>query len=162
MEQALYLLDVDLLRSEGFLCAQFDAQPLLHLVKIIESVIAEYKPTAILTHSPSEVNIDHRLVFEAVEVACRPVAGKQGLSIYSFEVVCSGSFKFTNDFHPNYFVDITDFWQKKIEAWAVYSGEARAFPFPRSNKGLEVLANYRGMQAGIEMAEAYRLNRCVI
>lgn len=159
MKRALKFLDVKLLRSEGYYCTQFDSLPLLKLVKSIEDVIHHYKPSTILTHSPSEVNIDHRLVFEAVEVACRPVIREKSISVYSFEVVCSGSFKFINSFNPNYYVDITKFFEKKIEAWQLYTGEARPFPFPRSNQGLKVLANYRGMQVGVEYAEAYHLNR---
>ena len=51
------------------------------------------------------------------------------------------------------------FGRKKLFAWRCYEGEERPFPFPRSDKGLEVLANYRGMQSGIRLAEAFKLLR---
>lgn len=162
MKKALDVLGLKLVDYQRNWCTQFDTLPLLKLVKNIESVIQEYKPTTILTHSPSEVNIDHKITYEAVEVACRPALGKSSISIYSFEVVCSGSFKFKSTFSPNYFVNIMDYWDKKIKAWHEYAGETREFPFPRSDKGLEVLSNYRGMQVGLIQVEAYELCRAIV
>jgi hypothetical protein len=40
-----------------------------------------------------------------------------------------------------------------------YKTEIDAFPFPRSEKGIKVLANFRGMQAGFEYAEAFETIR---
>ena len=33
--------------------------------------------------------------------------------------------------------------------------------FVRSEKGIKILANYRGMQSSLEYAEAFQLKKCV-
>ncbi|GDX68612.1 LmbE family protein [Anaerolineae bacterium] len=143
-------------------CCQFDTLPQLTLTKEIEQVMDRFKPTILLTHNPSEVNIDHRVTYDAVEAACRPTRSSVPRQIYTFEIVCSGSWTFETTFKPNVFVDVSQFWEKKLKAWHCYSGEVRPFPFPRSDIGLETLAHYRGMQVALLKAEAFRLMRAVI
>ncbi len=143
-------------------CCQFDTLPQITLTKEIEAIMHQFRPTILFTHNPSEVNIDHRLTYEAVEAACRPTRSFIPSQIYTFEVRCSGNWTVETTFKPNVFVDVTAFWEKKIAAWHCYAGEARPFPFPRSDVGLETLAHYRGMQVAIDKAEAFRLMRAVI
>ena len=143
-------------------CCQFDTLPQITLTKEIEAIMHQFRPTILFTHNPSEVNIDHRLAYEAVEAACRPTRSFIPSQIYTFELICSGNWTFETTFKPNVFVDVTAFWEKKIAAWHCYAGEARPFPFPRSDVGLETLAHYRGMQVAIDKAEAFRLMRAVI
>ena len=160
-ERALSILGIQQVRYARRLCTQFDTYPLLSIVKEIEEELETFRPTMLFTHNPSEVNIDHRITFEAVEVACRPTRDCVPQSIYTFEIVCSGGWKFLPTFRPNVFVDVNEFWEKKMEAWHAYQGEARPFPFPRSDEGLETLAKYRGMAVGLERAEAFYLARCL-
>ena len=158
---ALRLLGIDAAHFGTRLCCQFDQLPLLSIVKEIEERMAKFRPTMVFTHNPAEVNIDHRLTFEAVEVACRPSSTATPAEIYAFEIVCSGNWTFDRTFKPNVFVDIERYWEKKLAAWKCYEGEDRPFPFPRSVEGLKTLAQYRGMSAGLEKAEAFRLQRAV-
>ena len=46
-----------------------------------------------------------------------------------------------------------------MKAWSKFKNENHKLPHPRSNKGIEILARYRGMQSGLEFAEAFRLER---
>lgn len=144
------------------LCGQFDSYPLISIVKDIERKLESYKPDILLTHNPSEVNIDHRLTYEAVEVACRPTRDFIPDEIYTFEIPCSGSWTFESTFRPNVFVDISEHWDTKLKAWSCYDGEARPFPFPRSVEGLKTIAQYRGLMSNLKMAEAFRLVREVV
>lgn len=144
------------------LCGQFDQYPLLSLVKDIEETLENFCPDILLTHNPAEVNIDHRICYEAVEIACRPTRLYIPSEIYTFEIPCSGSWTFDSVFKPNVFVDIADFWESKLIAWDCYRGEDRPFPFPRSKEGLFALAQYRGMMSNLRLAEAFRLVRKII
>lgn len=161
-ERALASLGVHETRFGERLCCQFDQVPIIALAKEIESEIDRFRPTLLLTHNPSEVNIDHRLTYEAVEIACRPTRPHTPREIYAFEIVCSGSWTFDSAFKPNVFVDVSRFWKAKLDAWHCYDGESRPFPFPRSDLGLETQARYRGMAGGLEMAEAFRLLRRIV
>lgn len=141
---------------------QFDTVPMIKLAKEIETHLERFRPTILLTHNPCEVSIDHRLTFRAVETACRPTRASVPREIYTFEIVCSGRWTFSDAFKPNTFVDIEEVWEKKLEAWHCYKGESRPFPFPRSDTGLETLARYRGMACGLEKAEGFQLVRKVV
>lgn len=144
------------------LCGQFDTYPLISIVKDIERKMAQFKPDLLFTHNPAEVNIDHRLTYEAVEVACRPTRDFIPAQIYTFEIPCSGSWTFESAFKPNVFVDVSEYWDQKLAAWACYEDEARPFPFPRSNEGLKTLAGYRGMMSNVNKAEAFRMVRMIV
>jgi len=161
-KQALKVLGIDDYTFGERYCAQFDNDALISLTKEIEEKMKNFKPDILLTHNPSEVNIDHRLTYEAVEVACRPTRPFIPKEIYTFEIPCSGSWKFDSSFNPNVFIDVKNVWQEKMDAWHCYKGESRPFPFPRSDIGIETMAKYRGMMCGLEKAEAFRLVRGVV
>ena len=161
-KKALSALGVSGYEFGNRLCGQFDSYPLISIVKDIETRIEKFKPQILFTHNPSEVNIDHRLAYEAVEVACRPTRGFIPEQIYTFEIPCSGSWTFESAFKPNVFVDISAHWDAKLSAWSCYEGEARAFPFPRSDEGLNTIALYRGLMSNLTMAEAFRLVRMIV
>jgi len=160
-EAAIKILGVQEVKYGERLCTQFDKYPLLSLVKEIESFMEEFKPTMLFTHNPSEVNIDHRITHEAIETACRPTRSWIPKEIYTFEIICSNSFKFMSGFNPNVFVDISNEWDTKLKAWSYYQGESRVFPFPRSDKGLEMLSHFRGMYVCMEKVEAFSLMRMI-
>ncbi|MDO8527706.1 MAG: PIG-L family deacetylase [Deltaproteobacteria bacterium] len=141
---------------------QFDTLPIIGITKEIEYHLERFKPTILLTHNPSEVSVDHRITYQAVEAACRPTRDFVPKEIYTFEIVCSGGWTFDSTFKPNTYVDITPFWENKLHAWHLYKGEDRPFPFPRSDTGLETLSQYRGMASGLQKAEAFRLVRKVV
>ncbi len=159
---ALNLLGINKVHYENQYCCRFDSLDILDLVKLVECQIVDFNPTHIFTHNPIEVNVDHRITFRVVETATRPKPGLALREVYSFEIPCSGNWTFDDSFKPNLYVDVKEVWDQKIAAWNFYEGEARDFPFPRSVKGLETMAQYRGMQAGLELAEGLRLLRGVV
>jgi len=159
---ALQVLGITNCEFGARFCGQFDTYPLISIVKDIERKMEQFKPHLLFTHNLAEVNIDHRLSYEAVEVACRPTRDFIATQIYTFEIPCSGSWTFESSFKPNVFVEIDEHWERKIAAWACYQGEARPFPFPRSIEGLKTLAQYRGMMSNLSLAEAFRMERMII
>jgi hypothetical protein len=60
-------------------------------------------------------------------------------------------------FIPNYFVDISEFFDKKLEIMQVYQSELGEHPFPRSNRNIQALATFRGATVGVNYAEAFQL-----
>ena len=53
-------------------CCRMDTVPLIDHTKLIEKYIQKFKPNRIFTHSPLDLNVDHRLTFQAVMTATRP------------------------------------------------------------------------------------------
>ena len=62
-----------------------------------------------------------------------------------------------SSFWPNWYVDITDQWERKLKALNVYQQEMRPWPHSRSCEAVEHLARLRGSQIGRHYAEAFTL-----
>jgi len=137
-----------------------DSIKILNIIKLIENAKNFISPNIVYTHSNSDLNHDHRLVYEAVITAFRPQPKEIWDTILSFEVPSStdyGNFQLNKNFKPNYFVNIEKTWKKKLAALKCYNMEMKKYPHPRSYKGLEILSELRGMQNGMKMAEAFQI-----
>lgn len=139
----------------------FDSVPLLKITKKVEEYIKKIKPDIVYTHFENDLNIDHRLVFQAVMTACRPCNGFCPREIFAFEVLSSTEWQAGEGkkFSPNFYVDIEKFIGKKKAAMEKYASELRDYPHSRSLEGIEVIAKYRGIESGMKLAEAFRLIR---
>lgn len=147
---------------EAFPDNKFDSVPLLDIVKRIEKTLYEIKPNIVYTHFGEDLNIDHRLTFQAVLTACRPQPKFFVKKILSFEVPSSTEWQAKSKksvFCPNHYNDINEFINKKISAMKFYAGELRPYPHPRSKQGIKTLAQYRGMEAGYKHAESFQVVR---
>jgi len=141
---------------------KFDTVPLLDIVKAIEKHTQKINPEVIYTHHFGDLNIDHQLTHKAVITATRPIGDKFPKRILSFETLSSTEWNLqdtNNIFTPNVFVDISKTFDKKIESMKCYKSEIRDYPHPRSLKGIKVLAQKRGLEAGLNFAEAFCLLR---
>lgn len=153
--------------NEEFLCEfkdnSFDKEIFLNIVKAIEKYVDFIKPSIIFTHHYGDLNIDHRLTFEAVQTATRPMKECSVKELYCFETVSSTEWNFIaqDKFVPNYFVNIEDTLKDKIKAIKCYESEMRSYPHPRSIEGLEVCAKRWGTVAGCNYAEAFEIIRKV-
>lgn len=135
----------------------------LDLVQFIEGCIEDWKAEAIITHHPSDTNIDHQETSHAANAACRLFQRKEGVprlkEFLYMEAPSSTEWTLDsseNRFLPNTFVEIGEEGiAKKIEALSVYAGVMRPYPHPRSEEALKGLAAYRGSQAGVNYAEAF-------
>lgn len=142
---------------------QFDKLPLLNWIVVIEGNIKAIKPDIIFTHYEKDLNIDHRITYQAVITAARPQPGCCVKEIYSFEVLSSTEWAFPTSFSPDVFYDITDYISiKEKTLMAHYEDEMREYPHPRSRMGIDVLASYRGMQCGCRYAEAFKTVRRIL
>ncbi|MFA6405689.1 MAG: PIG-L family deacetylase [Candidatus Paceibacterota bacterium] len=141
---------------------QFDSVSLLSITKIVEKYINKIKPEVIYTHHGGDLNIDHQLTFQSVLTACRPQPGFFVKSIFTFETPSSTEWAnkdFGKTFIPNFYNNISDFIDRKIEILRIYKDEMRSYPHPRSYEGVQILAKFRGMTVGYKYAEAFEVIR---
>lgn len=131
----------------------------LEITKKIEDLIEEYQPSTVFTHSQYDINIDHRILYNATITATRPVKGCKVKDVISFEVPSSTEWYFPSKFSPNIFVDISKEMPAKIKALEAYQNEIRRFPHPRSSEALEIISKRWGTVAGFMAAEAFSLVR---
>jgi LmbE family N-acetylglucosaminyl deacetylase len=143
---------------------RMDSMDLLDIVKILEGYILKYKPSLIFTHHAGDVNIDHKILHDAVIVACRPQPNNVVKELLFFEVPSSTEWRPASSgihFAPNYFYNVSEYISKKLAALSVYESEMRSFPHPRSVDAVNHLARWRGASVGCDAAEAFMLGRCI-
>ena len=141
---------------------RLDSVAFLEVVKTVEKAIEAIRPAIVYTHHGGDLNIDHRITHRATVTACRPYPGQPVRRLLFFEVASStewGAGSAGPSFVPNWFQDITPTWPSKKRALEAYKSEMRSWPHPRSHKGVEYLARWRGASVGVELAEAFMLGR---
>ena len=140
-----------------------DKIPLLKIVKKIEQKIKDYRPDTIITHYSHCLNIDHKITYEAVITACRPLIGLSVKKILSFEIPSSTDWALYKgkNFQPNYFIDISEHLKNKINLIKFYKEELRSYPHSRSIPSIKALASVRGVSCGVKYAEGFYLNRFI-
>ncbi len=124
------------------------------LVGMLDSVIREYQPAAVLTHSKVDFHNDHLLIFNA----CQPT---QRLSYFDFF-----SYHPTNcrpvpiAFHPTAYVDVSETIDAKMHAIAAHASQF-------GGRGLDTemyreFAHVQGRMIGVPYAEGLDPIRMVL
>lgn len=160
-EKACQILGISGITKMDFPDNRLDSCELLDLVKAIERCLEKVQPEIIYTHCNCDLNIDHRLVHQAVLTACRPLPTSTVREIYGFEILSSTGWlgpKYSN-FSPALYVDIEKVYGNKQRALEAYAAEMREEPHARSMEAVEVLARHRGYSVGMAMAEAFEIYR---
>ena len=139
-------------------------QPLHEVNARISKVVNDFNPHIVLCPYPDR-HIDHRLVFDSVMVATRPVGvGKDIEIIAAYETLSETHWNAPHiepNFTPNWVVDISDHISKKLNALECYKSQISEFPGPRSIEAVEALAIFRGTQAGFGYGEGFHIVRMI-
>jgi LmbE family N-acetylglucosaminyl deacetylase len=162
-QRALKVLGVSNFHQFGFPDNKMDTVALLDVTQAIEGVIQSSKPDIIYTHFMHDLNVDHQITHKAVMTACRPQSWSSVMKIFSFEVLSSTEWNSPSlsAFKPQYIVDISNYWDKKLASLKCYTEEMRVFPHSRSYECVEALAILRGATNGVKMAEAFFVERII-
>ncbi|MGH7003095.1 MAG: PIG-L deacetylase family protein [Alphaproteobacteria bacterium] len=140
-----------------------DSIPLLNVVRRVEAFLTEHPATTVYTHHLGDLNLDHRIVAQAVLTACRPLPGAKIGTVLAGEVLSSSEWGPPGErFVPDTHLEITRQLERKRAALSCYTAELRDFPHPRSMRALESLAHLRGSEAGVTAAEAFITLRRVL
>ena len=141
-----------------------DDQPLHEVNGRISKIVNEFSPHIIFCPYPDR-HVDHRLVFNSVMVATRPVGVGRGIEIVAtYETLSETHWNAPHiepNFTPNWVVDITKQIDKKLDALRCYKSQISNFPGPRSIEAVEALAKFRGTQAGFGYGEGFHIVRMV-
>lgn len=119
----------------------------VELIGAIESVIQEFKPEIIFTHSLHDRHQDHRAVHEATLRAARTIG----------TILCYEGPSATPEFQPTFFVDIGDYIDVKIESIKEHWDQhTKPYVQPERVRGTAI---FRGGQAGCRYAEGFEIVR---
>ena len=138
--------------------ALLDKLPLAELIKEISFVFNDFKPEEIFLPHWNDIHSDHRVTFEASIACSKSFRNPQIRNIFAYETLSETEFSYkSNDsFNPNYFIDISNFLEKKIEIISTFQSEISDFPFPRSIEMIRSLSKIRGSRCGCKAAESFQ------
>ncbi len=128
----------------------------------LEEYYNTVKPDILYTNFYGDNNQDHRAAFSAVRVVMRASAAYKVSKVLMYEVPSSTDQSppiKEASFNPNFYVNIGNYWQKKVEAFRCYTREKKEMPHPRSEEALRALAVRRGVEAGFPLAEGFIILR---
>lgn len=133
---------------------------LIKMVPEISKVFIEVQPDTIYSLNRSDAHSDHRVVFDAVMACTKSFRYPFIKKVLMYECLSETEFAPAlpeKTFIPNYYVNVTDFMDEKINIMQIFESELGAHPFPRSIENIKALATYRGASVGVNYAEAFQL-----
>lgn len=156
--EALAILGVTEAQLEHFPDNAMDTVPLLEVARVVSERVEATEPDTVLTHSLTDLNIDHRLTAEAALIASRPQPGSPVRRVLHFEVPSATGWRpSATPFDPRFHVDVSAFVEDKLTALRCYDAEMRAWPHARSYEAVEALMRWRGASVGVAAAEAFEV-----
>lgn len=142
----------------GLPTGDLDQVPLRNIIESFYDVIQEVKPEIIYVNFSNDVHSDHKIVFQALTSASKNFHFPFIKKILMYETPSETDYSYENKvFSPNYFVDITEHMDKKLEIFSLYKSEIMKDNFPRSTKSIKALAQFRGCRIGVQFAEAFEV-----
>lgn len=140
------------------------AEPVHVLNGKISKAIKDASPDVVLCPFPDR-HVDHRVIFDSVMVATRPVGDARKIKLLAaYETLSETHWNAPHIepmFAPTWVVDITKHIDAKLRALACYKSQVTPFPGPRSVEAAEALAKFRGTQAGFAFGEGFQVIRAV-
>lgn len=128
----------------------------------ISEVVNSIKPDEVYIPHRGDMQIDHQMVVDAAMVAVRPRGNNYPKRVYAYETLSETGWNIpniVNEFIPTVYEDITDTYEVKLEAMAIFESQLFVFPEARSIGAIEALAKYRGATVSVKAAEAFSLVR---
>ena len=124
----------------------------------ISNIINEIKPNTIILPYRYDIHSDHNIVNNWINSCTKSFRYPFIKRVLAMETLSETDFASADKgFNPNYFIDISEFLDEKIEIMKVYKSEIGEHPFPRSVENIKALATLRGATAGVRYAEAFEL-----
>ncbi|KQY73272.1 PIG-L family deacetylase [Ensifer sp. T173] len=163
--QAHALLGVEETFWLGFEAAGLDLAGHSAVNSALSDLVRLLSPETVLLPFPGDIHRDHQLAFLSALVASRPHQESFPHRILAYETLSETNWNapyLTPGFTPNVFVDISSYFEKKLEAMQCFASQIRSPPHERSTRTLSALAQLRGATVMSEAAEAFVLVRWML
>ncbi|MCP5463710.1 MAG: PIG-L family deacetylase [Deltaproteobacteria bacterium] len=165
IKTAANLYGFDQVKRLGFATTKLDTLPVGELVAAMSKAFQEIKPTVVYAPYPGDVHTDHRFVFDAVNACSKSFRYPFIKEVLCYETISETEFNLdpmASSFKPNRFVNIENHLDQKINIMKTFASELGEFPFPRSEKVIRAMAEWRGSMIGTKAAEAQMILKEVI
>jgi LmbE family N-acetylglucosaminyl deacetylase len=164
INQVADVIGVEAVYKLDFPTTKLDSFPLSELVQKMGRAVSEFKPEILYLPNRSDAHSDHRVTFDAVMTCTKSFRYPYVKRVLMYECLSETEFAPALSealFLPNYFVDVTPFFQEKLALLEIYRSELDEHPFPRSWRNVEALAVFRGANCGVCYAEAFQVLKFV-
>ena len=167
VQDAMSILNVDdfhLVHDQPDNNRDLDAKPLHSLIEIIESTstvsLEKIEPTMVAIPTIFSHHQDHVHVHNACIAALRPISTPVSDIVLSYEAPEHSRWSAAGVFEPNFFVEIDDVIDQKIQAFSKYKSQIR--PGGRDADSIRNQAKYRGQEVGKNLCEAFYVHRFIL
>ncbi|MDC1317219.1 PIG-L family deacetylase [Flavobacteriaceae bacterium] len=130
------------------------------IIPEVSDIFRKIEPNVIYCVNRTDAHSDHKYTFESIMACTKSFRFPSIKKVLLYECISETEFAPAipeRIFQPNYFVDISKYFHKKIDIMKIYESELDEHPFPRSLKNIEALSVFRGATAGVYYAEAFQL-----
>ncbi len=137
-----------------------DSSSINKIIPEVSGLFNKMQPEIIYVMNRSDAHSDHRITFDAVMACTKSFRYPFVKRVLMYECISETEFAPAlpeKIFLPNYFVDVTNYFGRKLEIMKIYESELGEHPFPRSLRNIEALAVFRGASVGVEYAEAFQM-----
>jgi N-acetylglucosamine malate deacetylase 1 len=134
-------------------CQRMEDMKSYQLVGLLDALVRELRPAAVLTHGPTDFHQDHVTLYHAM-LSSQRIAP---FDLYSYVPTMTRPVPVR--FEPNAYVDISSTIEAKLQAIAAHRSQfhARALPF----EFYRDMARLNGRVVGVDYAEALAVNKLV-
>lgn len=151
--------------KENFIPNQLDKLGANTIAIYISEIIDRIKPEIVFTHHSGDLHQDHRAVFEATLIATRSYPEQIVKKVFTFETLSSTDWAFGqfNKFEPNVYLDISEYYNEKLEAIRAYGEEIISLKnnHTRSIQGIQNKDTLNGFKVGLKKVECFNLIRSI-
>jgi len=130
------------------------------MVNAFSKLFNKIEPNILYLPNRSDVHADHRFIFDAAFSCTKSFRYPFIERVLMYETLSETEFApalIEKAFYPNVFIDISKFFDKKLEAMKIYHEELMDDNAPRSLKSITSQAQLRGSRIGCNYAEAFML-----
>lgn len=134
------------------ICGDFETLELRadkKLINYILKIVEEIKPNIVYTHFIGDQHLDHRAVAECSLIATRNVN-----NVYAY---MSNIYDTNPIFEPNYFVDISNYFEKKLKLIEFFKSEKETHP--HWDKQIEYFNGLYGIKQHTDFIEPFKVLR---
>lgn len=165
IQQVSLMYEFDEVYELGLQSTQLDKYPMGEIIGLISSIFLKVKPNIVYLPFKGDVHSDHRIIFDAAYSCTKSFRYPSIKRILMIETLSETEFAPStkeDSFIPNYFVNISDHMDHKLNIMQIFRSEIAPHPFPRSERNLRALGTLRGATAGVEYAESFMLLKEII
>lgn len=130
------------------------------LIVEVSKQIKFFKPDVVLIPFRYDSHSDHKVVHDTVLSCTKTFRYPFIKMVLVMEIISETNYS-TYSFNPNYYVDISNYIEKKLEIMNIYKSEIQNPPFPRSDEKIRSLASYRGSSINTFYAEAFAVAKII-